>query len=228
MLHAGHCRLWHAQTVTAPSEPAEDVAAGGPAETAGEPGETPGAPTEAVGSPPRPDRDLERALALIAEAGKKSALLWLAAEPGGRAYAAWHVWVDGAALVVSGGLEQDAPVLDSIGVDGRVIVTMRSKDTWGRLVTWIGRAETIDPDDDAWPAASTELHAKRLNSPDGEAQPDRWRRESVITRIVPTGELLESPTHMPSGSRRAEPPSSPATTRGRLPFMVGRRARRRR
>ena len=166
--------------------------------------------------------------ALIEEAAKKSALLWLAAEPGGRAYAAWHVWVDGAVLVVSGGLEQPMPVLDLLDPERRIIVTLRSKDTWGRLVTWVGRAETIAPDDDAWQAAAIELHAKRLNSPDGEAQPERWRRESVITRIVPTGELLESPTHMPSGSRRAEPPDSPATTRGRLPFTIGRRARRRR
>lgn len=174
------------------------------------------------------DRDIERALALVEEAGKKSALLWLAAQPGGRAYAAWHVWLDGAALVVSGGLEQDAPVLDLLDADRRVIVTLRSKDTWGRLVTWVGHAETIDPDDEAWQSAATELHARRLNSPDGEAQPERWRRSSVITRIVPTGELLESPAHMPSGSQRAEPPASPATTRGPLPFTVGRRARRRR
>jgi hypothetical protein len=174
------------------------------------------------------DRDVARAQALVEEAGKKSAMLWLAAAPEGRAYAAWHVWVDGGALVVSGGLEQPMPVLDQLGVDRRIVVTLRSKDTWGRLVTWVGRAETIDPDDDAWQSAATELHAKRLNSPDGEAQPERWRRESVITRIVPTGELLESPAHMSSGSRRAEPPGSPATTRGRLPFTIGRRARRRR
>jgi hypothetical protein len=174
------------------------------------------------------DRDAARTRALVEEAGKKSAMLWLAAEPGGRSYAAWHVWVDGAALVVSGGLEQKMPVLDLLGADRRILVTLRSKDTWGRLVTWVGHAETIAPDDQAWQSAATELHAKRLNAPDGEAQPERWRRESVITRIVPTGELLESPTHMPSGSRRAEPPSSPATTRGRLPFTIGRRARRRR
>jgi hypothetical protein len=236
LLHASHCLLWHAQTVTAPSEPADGATAGSAedgtsqsAEPTAEPTAEPAAEPTAEPTAEQPvDRDVERALALVAEAGKKSALLWLAAEPGSRAYAAWHVWVDGAALVVSGGLEQDAPVLGTLGPDRRVLVTMRSKDTWGRLVTWVGRAETIDPDDDAWASAATELHAKRLNSPDGEAQPERWRRESVITRIVPTGVLLESPTHMPSGSRRAEPPSSPATTRGRLPFMVGRRARRRR
>jgi len=205
LLHAGHCRLWHPQTVTAPSEPEAGAA-----------------------EPATLDRDAARARALLEEAGKKSAMLWLAAEPGGRAYAAWHVWVDGAALVVSGGLEQKMPVLDLLDADRRILVTLRSKDTWGRLVTWIGHAETIAPDDEAWLPAATELHAKRLNAPDGEAQPDRWRRESVITRIVPTGELVESPTHMPSGSRRAEPPTSPATTRGRLPFTIGRRARRRR
>jgi hypothetical protein len=174
------------------------------------------------------DPDVARARALIEEATRKSALLWLTAQPGGRAYAAWHVWVDGAVLVVSGGLEQAMPVLDLLGAERRVIVTLRSKDTWGRLVTWVGRAETVAPDDDGWQPAAVELQAKRLNSPDGEAQPERWRRESVITRIVPTGELLESPAHMPTGSQRAEPPESPATTRGRLPFTVGRRARRRR
>jgi hypothetical protein len=205
LLHAGHCLLWHSQTVTEASRPAE------------------GAASDAAA-----DRDVARALALVAEAARKSALLWLAAAPGGRAYAAWHVWVDGAVLVVSGGLEQPMPVLDLLGDDRRIIVTLRSKDTWGRLVTWVGHAETIAPDDPAWQSAATELHAKRLNSPDGEAQPDRWRRESVITRIVPTGELLESPAHMPSGSQRAEPPGSPATTRGRLPFTIGRPARRRR
>jgi hypothetical protein len=185
-------------------------------------------PVDAPATPAGGERDVARDLALVAEAARKSALLWLAAAPGGRAYAAWHVWVDGAVLVVSGGLEQPMPVLDLLDADRRVLVTLRSKDTWGRLVTWVGHAETIAPDDEAWPSAATELHAKRLNSPDGEAQPDRWRRESVITRIVPTGELVESPAHMPSGSQRAEPPASPATTRGRLPFTIGRRARRRR
>jgi hypothetical protein len=185
-------------------------------------------PEAARESPPAADRDLERANALVEEAAKKSAMLWLAATPGSRAYAAWHVWADGAALVVSGGIEQDLPVLAELGPDRHVVVTVRSKETGGRLVSWIGRADTVAPDDETWPAAAVELHAKRLNSPDGEAAPDRWRRESVITRIVPTGELLESPGHMPSGSRRIEPPGSPATTRGRLPFTIGRRARRRR
>jgi hypothetical protein len=185
-------------------------------------------PADPAASTAGVDRDLARALALVEEAAKKSALLWLSAAPGGRAYAAWHIWVDGAVLVVSGGLEQPMPVLDLLDADRRILVTLRSKDTWGRLVTWVGHAETIAPDDEGWQSAATELHAKRLNSPDGEAQPARWRRESVITRIVPTGELLESPAHMPSGSQRAEPPASPATTRGRLPFTIGRRARRRR
>jgi hypothetical protein len=179
-------------------------------------------------SEPSSDRDVTRARALVEEACRKSAMLWLRAAPTSRAMAVWHVWTDGAVHIVSGGLEQDAPVLADLGPDGRVIVTMRSKDNGSRLVSWIGRATQVLPTDEAWAAAVGELHAKRLNSPDGEAAPARWARESVVTRIEPTGELLESPGHMPSGSQSAEPPGSVATTRGRLPFTVGRPARRRR
>ena len=63
------------------------------------------------------------------------------------------------------------PVLDLLDADRRILVTCAARTPWGRLVTWVGHAETIDPDDDAWLTAATELHAKRLNAPDGEAQP---------------------------------------------------------
>jgi hypothetical protein len=106
-------------------------------------------------------------------------------------------------------------------------VTVRSKDTGGRLVAWVGVVRRLRPDEAAWETVVPELHAKRLNAPDGEAQPARWARESAVHRIEPTGELLETPGNPTTGSHAAEPPSSPATTRGRLPFVVGRRARRR-
>jgi hypothetical protein len=176
---------------------------------------------------PTPDRDVARAHALVGEACRKSSMLWLRPESDPRAVAAWHVWSDGAAYVVSGGLEQDVPVLNQLTTD-RLVVTVRSKDTGGRLVTWVGRASRVQPDDDAWDAVVSQLHAKRLNSPDGEAQPGRWARESVVTRIEPTGELLESPGHLSAGSHAAEPAESSATTRGALPFTLGRAPRRRR
>lgn len=154
-------------------------------------------------------------------------MLWLRPEGEARAVAAWHVWSDGAAYVVSGGLEQDLSLVTAAGTD-RVVVTVRSKDTGGRLVTWVGRTSRVGPDDDAWDPVVEQLHAKRLNSPDGEQQPTRWARESVVTRIEPTGELVEAPGRLSSASHAAEPPGSPATTRGPLPFTVGRRPRRRR
>jgi hypothetical protein len=179
---------------------------------------------------PAPDRAAARTRAIVEEACKKSAMLWLrpeAAGRDGRSFAAWHVWTDGAAHIVSGGLEQRVPVLDEVADGARLVATVRSKDTGGRLVAWVGVVRRLHPDDAAWETVVPELHAKRLNAPDGEAQPARWARESAVHRIEPTGELLETPGNPTTGSHAAEPPSSPATTRGRLPFVVGRRARRR-
>ena len=167
----------------------------------------------------------ERDDALIDEACRKSAMAWLRPAGQSRAVAAWHIWHDGAVYVVSGGREQALPPMP----DGEpVLVTVRSKDTGARLVTWTGTARTVDPGSPEWDAAVPELHAKRLNPTDGEQQPARWARESTVTRIEPTGELLEAPGRMPQRSQAAAPPGSPATTRGALPFMIGRRARRRR
>ena len=171
------------------------------------------------------DRDAEMARALVEEACRKSALVWLRPIGTDRSQAVWHVWVDGAVHVVTGGIEQPLPDLE----DGsEVDVTARSKDTWGRVATFRATVRTLTPEDAGWEAAVTELHAKRLNPPDGEAQPDRWARESRVVRIEPTGRLVERPGHLPQRSLAAEPPGSPATTRGKLPFVVGRRARRRR
>jgi hypothetical protein len=171
------------------------------------------------------DRDAAQAQALVEELCRKSALVWLRPQGATRAQAVWHVWVDGAVHVVSGGLEQPLPDLaDGAEVD----VTARSKDTWGRVATFRARVSTVSPEDPGWDAAVTELHAKRLNPPDGEGQPARWARESRVVRIEPTGQLVEGPGHLPHRSLAAEPPGSPATTRGPLPFVVGRRARRRR
>jgi len=178
-----------------------------------------------------PDRDAARARALVEEACKKSAMLWLREESAGRdgrSYAAWHVWTDGAAHVVSGGLEQQVPVLADAPEGARLVATVRSKDTGGRLVAWVGAVRRVAPGEPAWDTVVPDLHAKRLNAPDGEEQPARWARESVVHRIEPTGELLETPGNPSTGSHAAEPPSSPATTRGKLPFVIGKRAKRRR
>jgi len=170
------------------------------------------------------DRDAAVAQALVDEACRKSALVWLRPAGSDRAQAVWHAYVDGAVHVVSGGLEQDCPDLpDGTEVD----VTVRSKDTGGRVLTFRGTVSTISPDDSAWDAVVTELHAKRLNPPDGEEQPARWARESRVFRIEQFGKLVEGPGHLSHRSHATEPAASPATTTGRLPFVLGRPARRR-
>lgn len=171
------------------------------------------------------DRDALLARALVEEACKKAALVWVRPAGETRAWAVWQVWVDGAVHVVTGGLEQPLPDLP----DGSTVqVTAKSKDTGGRIVTFEAVASTVLPDSDDWAPVVAELHGKRLNAPDGEAQPARWARESRVLRLTPTGRLVEGPGHLSHRSHAAEPPHSPATTRGPLPFVIGRRARRRR
>jgi hypothetical protein len=171
------------------------------------------------------DRDEALAAALVDEALRKSSLLWLGTRSADRPVAVWHAVTDGAAHVVGGGLEQELPDL----ADGdEVEVTVRSKDTGGRLVSFVAVVREVRPGDTAWDTVVADLHAKRLNPPDGESQPLRWARESRVLRLQPTGKVLERPGHLSHRSHAAEPPGSPATTRGPLPFVIGRRARRRR
>ena len=100
--------------------------------------------------------------ALLAEAATKSGLLWVDV-PGDRAWPAWHVWVDGAAYVVSGPGEQTLPELPE-----SVVLVLRSKDTGGRLLRVAARAERLRPEDPRWEPATTALKAARLNAPAGD------------------------------------------------------------
>jgi hypothetical protein len=93
------------------------------------------------------DRDAEMARALVEEACRKSALVWLRPIGTDRSQAVWHVWVDGAVHVVTGGIEQPLP---DLGDGSEVDVTARSKDTWGRMVTFRATVSTVAPGDDAW------------------------------------------------------------------------------
>jgi hypothetical protein len=171
------------------------------------------------------DRDAVLARALVAEICKKTALVWVRPVGTDRPQALWHGWVDGAVHVVAGGQEQPLTgVPDGTEVD----VTARSKDTGGRVVTFRAVARDLEPGSEAWDTVVAELHGKRLNAPDGEGQPARWARESRVVRLEPADRLVEGPGRLSHRSHAAEPVPSPATTRGDLPFVLGRRARRRR
>ena len=176
-----------------------------------------------------PDLSPDPTPALVAELGKKTGVSWLRyGAPERSAHAAWHVWLDtgdgGALYVVSGGTEQPLPGLERAT---RVEVTMRSKDNGGRLVTWVADASRVTPDDDLWEPVTAALVAGRLNLPDLATAAAGWAESSVVTRLVPTGEVVETPGDLSDEHHRAVPPETPATTRGVLPKVLHRRVRRR-
>ncbi|WAU85087.1 hypothetical protein O1Q96_38580 [Streptomyces sp. Qhu-G9] len=153
--------------------------------------------------------------ALVEEATKKSGLVWVRGLPGqedgASSRALWHVWHDGAVCLVGDGPgEQPLPDL----VDGGdAVVTVRSKDKGGRLVSWSAKVVELAPGSEEWDVTVGELKGKRLNAPDGEAMPERWARECRVVRLAPTG----STTALPDGSLAAAPVPTSATTRRAAP-----------
>ncbi|MGA5871975.1 hypothetical protein [Streptomyces cinereoruber] len=152
--------------------------------------------------------------ALVEEATKKSGLVWVRGT--GPARALWHVWHDGAALVVGDGPgEQPLPGL----VDGGTAeVTVRSKDKGGRIVAWTAAVRELAAGTEEWDVAVAELKGKRLNAPDGEAMPERWARECRVLRLDPR----EVATGLPDGSLAAVPLPTAATTRRPVPAALPR------
>jgi hypothetical protein len=165
---------------------------------------------------------LAETAALVEEACRKSALLWLTL-PGDRPRALWHVWHEGSAYVVTGGGEQPLPGAPEAAATGATAeITVRSKDKGVRLVSWQARLSPIEPGTERWDEVVPVLHANRLNAPDGEEQPARWARESLVVRLEPTGVVTEAPGSMAQGSHAAPPPGTPATTAVPLPSRLGR------
>ncbi|GAA2319737.1 hypothetical protein OKJ48_24585 [Streptomyces kunmingensis] len=160
--------------------------------------------------------------ALVEEATKKSGLIWVRGT--GPERALWHVWHEGAALVVGDGPgEQPLPGL----VDGgAATVTVRSKDKGGRLVGWQAKVVELGAGTEAWEAAVGELKGKRLNAPDGEAMPLRWSRECRVVRLEPVRGVAVLPAS--DGDLAAVPLPSAATTRDAVPAGVPRLLKRRR
>jgi hypothetical protein len=123
----------------------------------------------------------DRQRALLAEATKKAAIVWLTV--GDRPpYAVWCLPVGESLYVVTGPGEQPAPGLVSaptvrIGARG---------DHGGLILTWDARVERVIPGSDAWSAVALPLAAKRLNaSGPSEEVADRWARECVVVGLHP-------------------------------------------
>ena len=159
--------------------------------------------------------------ALLSEAGKKSGLLWIDI-PGDRAWPAWHVWLDGAAYVLTGPGEQSLPVLPA-----DVAVTFRSKSTGGRLVTVPAQAAVVTPSDSRWEEVSVALKGSRLNAPAGDTIA-RWATEATIYALTPHGDALQGPGSYSQESGAAQPAATPATTRTWHPWHLNGRPKWRR
>jgi hypothetical protein len=158
--------------------------------------------------------------ALVDEGAKKSGLLWLALPGLDQPRAAWHVWINGAAYVVTGG-EGEQP-LPGLPEADRVTVTLRSKDKGGRLVSFAADVAHVEPDGDEWAEVIPVLMKERLNAPSHEGQAERWATESYVIRLTPA-EVVATST---DDYATVRPVPTPASTAPRRPFMVGGKRRR--
>lgn len=162
---------------------------------------------------------------LIEESTKKSEILWLAF-PGltdQSTRPVWYVWHKGAVYFVFGGSEQALPGFEDADT---AVVCVRSKDNWGLLVAWRAAVELVPPGSPAWNEVVPLLVGKRLNNRDGDGATDRWARECKVARLVPTGELVESPSDFNWSNRAEAPPPTPAATETRVPMTLHGKSRR--
>ena len=129
--------------------------------------------------------DTEFGSALTAELAKKSGLVWISF--GGSTHTVWHEWVGGGVCVVAGGREQPLP-----GIENEKIVTLglRSKATRHLVAEAEAMVEVVRPNSPHWDAITKVLKSGRWNLFDPDNAIDRWANESVVVRLVPTGQVV--------------------------------------
>jgi hypothetical protein len=120
----------------------------------------------------------------VEEALRRAAVVWVGLD-GRPPRAVWHVWQDGAALVVAGGGEQELP--GAAEASRARLVLRRRSGLAGRLATLEATARRLWPGEAEWDAAVAALAPQRLNAPDVERLPQRWARASVVLRLEPDG-----------------------------------------
>jgi hypothetical protein len=168
----------------------------------------------------------EEAVAEIGQVMKKAGLVWLSWD-GRRAIPAWFAAVDGSYVVLadkSGSGEQPLPGLAEAS---SVQVVVPAKPATNRLAAWTATVRRLDPGTTEWTDAAQVLRTERLNASELDKQLNRWRTYADLLVLEPTGEITESAGSFDATPRAAEPPGSPATTRGRLPKILHRRPNRR-
>ncbi|MEU4828553.1 hypothetical protein ACLQ2P_21370 [Actinomadura citrea] len=153
--------------------------------------------------------------ALLEEAAKKSGLLWLDLPGLPQPRAAWHVWHDGSAYVLTGG-EGEQP-LPGLPEAAQVTVILRSKDKGGRLLTFVADAEQVEPGSALWDEVAPVLAKDRLNARAHEGQVETWAEKSWIVRLTPADEVVEADEEYAT----VRPVPTPATTAGPPPRLYG-------
>lgn len=121
---------------------------------------------------------------LVADLAKKSGLVWVSYAH--RTHAIWHEWVGDAVCVVAGGTEQPLPDIER---HETVMLSLRSKASRALVAQAEARVEVITPDSEHWESVTQTLKSGRLNVVDGDNAIERWARESVVVRLVPTGKI---------------------------------------
>ncbi|WP_019634722.1 hypothetical protein [Actinomadura atramentaria] len=165
----------------------------------------------------------EDSIALVAEAAKKSGLLWLELPGLPQPRAAWHLWHDGSAYVLTGGDgEQPLPGLPEAAT---VRVVLRSKDKGGRLVAFTARCARVEPGTELWDEVAPLLAKDRLNAASHDGQLDRWAAESYVVRLTPEGDVTGPGEHADDYAA-VRPVPTPAATAGPPPRLAGAKGRR--
>ncbi|MEO6605400.1 MAG: hypothetical protein ABIN55_07285 [Aeromicrobium sp.] len=121
---------------------------------------------------------------LIADLAKKSGLVWVSYAR--HTHAVWHEWVSDAVCVVSGGTEQPLPDIEK---HQTVTLSLRSKASRALVAQAEAAVEVITPESEHWSSVTETLKSGRLNVVDADNAIERWGRESVVVRLVPTGEV---------------------------------------
>ncbi|MCE7002725.1 hypothetical protein LWC34_07755 [Kibdelosporangium philippinense] len=101
---------------------------------------------------------------LIADATKKSGLIWITRPGETRAVPTWHHWHNNAAYVL----------VNLSDVDCVTVIT-RDKATGARAVEWEARVSRVAPGTDEWDTLVPDIHAARLNSAPIDAETPLFR-----------------------------------------------------
>lgn len=164
---------------------------------------------------------------LLHEAASASSVLWLETD-GGATYPLWFVWHDDgdpmgigpAAYVVGGQGEQNLPALGA-----QVVLIFRSKDSGGRLLRISADVVLVTPQDPDWARAVAVVQPARLNSVGDSAT--AWLEGVTIAILTPHGRPSQGPGTYDATPQVVKITPAVGTTRGRAPWHLGGRARRR-